>query len=80
MVKGDFDPGFMIDLQVKDLHLVAEAARQAQVNLPATALVHHYFTQAQRQGLGREGTQALFKIVQSTAQPSSVPPRENAAG
>jgi 3-hydroxyisobutyrate dehydrogenase len=64
MVKSDFAPGFMIDLQVKDLRLVAEAAKESKLDLAALSLVHHLFTEAQQTGLGREGTHALFKIVQ----------------
>jgi 3-hydroxyisobutyrate dehydrogenase len=64
MVKGDFAPGFMIDLQVKDLRLVAEAERAVGLELSALALVHHLFAEAQQTGLGREGTHALFKMVE----------------
>jgi 3-hydroxyisobutyrate dehydrogenase-like beta-hydroxyacid dehydrogenase len=67
MVKGDFAPGFMIDLVVKDLRLVAEALRDPKLDLPAQALVHHLFLQAQRTGHGRDGTQALFAVVEQLA-------------
>jgi 3-hydroxyisobutyrate dehydrogenase len=67
MVKNDFAPGFMIDLVIKDLRLIAEALRDPKLDLPATSLVHHLFTEAQKTGHGREGTQALFKIVEKLA-------------
>jgi 3-hydroxyisobutyrate dehydrogenase len=67
MVKGDFAPGFMIDLQVKDLRLVAEAAKESKLDLAALSLVHHLFTEAQQTGHGREGTHALFKVVEKLA-------------
>ena len=67
MVKGDFAPGFMIDLVVKDLRLVAEALHEANLDLPAQSLVHHLFTEAQKTGHGGEGTHALFKIVEKLA-------------
>lgn len=63
MLKGDFAPGFTIDLQQKDLRLVLEAAGQAKSPLPALALVHQLFTSAQAAGGGGEGTQALFKVL-----------------
>lgn len=63
MVKGDFAPGFTIDLQQKDLRLVLESAGQVKTPLPALALVHQLFTSAQATGGGGEGTQALFKVV-----------------
>jgi 3-hydroxyisobutyrate dehydrogenase len=68
MVKGDFAPGFMIDLVMKDLRLVTEALRDPDLDLPALSLVHHLFTEAQKTGHGREGTQALFKIVEKLAK------------
>ena len=66
MIAGDFAPGFMIDLQYKDLRLVLEAAAQAGVKLETTARVTSLFDLARKQGLGREGTQALFKIVKGS--------------
>jgi 3-hydroxyisobutyrate dehydrogenase len=64
MLKGDFAPGFTIDLQQKDLRLVLEAAAKAKTPLPALALVHQLFTSAQAAGKGAEGTQALFSVVE----------------
>jgi 3-hydroxyisobutyrate dehydrogenase-like beta-hydroxyacid dehydrogenase len=64
MVAGDFAPGFMIDLQVKDLRLVCEAAREAGLRLSATDVVKRLFEAAQAEGRGREGTQALFAVVE----------------
>jgi len=64
IIKRDFDPGFMIDLVQKDLRLVEEACASAGVSLPATALVHQLFGSAQAHGSGREGTQALAKVLE----------------
>ena len=66
MIAGDFRPGFMIDLQQKDLRLVLEAAKEAGIDLTATKIVAELFERAQKQGLGREGTQALFKMVRNS--------------
>lgn len=63
MVAGDFAPGFMVDLQVKDLRLVTEAMRDAKVNLPASPLVRSLFERLQQTGHGRDGTQALYLAV-----------------
>jgi len=68
IVKGDFAPGFMIDLVMKDLRLVTEALRDPKLDLPALSLVHHLFAEAQKTGHGRDGTQALFQIVQKLAK------------
>jgi len=60
----NFAPGFMIDLQQKDLRLVLEAAGQSNTVLAGVALVHQFFSSAQADGRGREGTQALYKVVE----------------
>jgi 3-hydroxyisobutyrate dehydrogenase len=64
MAAGDFRPGFAIDLQQKDLKLVMEAAAEAGASLPAASLVHQLFTAAQAAGHGRDGTQALFLVLE----------------
>lgn len=65
MLKGDFAPGFMIDLQQKDLRLVLESAAELHLPLRAVTLVHELFARAQAKGWGREGTQALFKTIKA---------------
>jgi len=64
MLAGDFAPGFMIDLQVKDLRLVLEAAHELGLDPAAVNLVKSLFERAQAQGRGRDGTQALFEMVE----------------
>jgi 3-hydroxyisobutyrate dehydrogenase len=68
MIAGDFAPGFMIDLQHKDLRLVLEAAAGAGLNLQTTQRVTKLFEEAMKQGRGRDGTQALFEIVQKASR------------
>jgi 3-hydroxyisobutyrate dehydrogenase len=68
MLKGDFAPGFTIDLQQKDLRLVIEAAAQAKTPLPALSMVHQLFTSAQAAGRGGDGTQALFTVIEKLAR------------
>jgi 3-hydroxyisobutyrate dehydrogenase len=68
MLKGDFAPGFMIDLQLKDLRLVLEAAAKSKTPLPALSLVNQLFTSAAAAGQGREGTQGLFKVVEKLSR------------
>src|SRR3954469_23828969 len=64
MLAGDFKPGFMIDLQVKDLRLVLEAADELGLEPAAVVLVKRLFERAQAKGRGRDGTQALFAEVE----------------
>ncbi len=65
IAKGDMAPGFMIDLVLKDLANVAEAARARGVPLAGTALAETYFRSAQSQGAGKKGTEAMSKTLES---------------
>ncbi|MGA2584427.1 MAG: NAD(P)-dependent oxidoreductase [Tepidisphaeraceae bacterium] len=67
MAAGDFRPGFMINLQQKDLRLVLQSAEECKISLPAASLVHQLFTAAQAAGHGKDGTQALFTVVEKLA-------------
>lgn len=67
MIAGDFAPGFMIDLQQKDLRLVIEAAEEIHLPLPALTYVHQLYKSNEANGEGREGTQALYKSVKRLA-------------
>lgn len=60
----DFAPGFMIDLQQKDLRLVLELARQIRASIPGTAVVNQLFAANQAAGEGTEGTQAIVKTIE----------------
>lgn len=67
MAVGNFDPGFFVDLQQKDLRLVQESARELKVPLPGTTIVHQLFAANQAKGEGHEGTQALVKTLERLA-------------
>lgn len=68
MIARDYQPGFMIDLQLKDLRLIEETASDTGVKLAAAELVTRLFQQARATGHGREGTQALFEQVRKSAE------------
>ncbi len=67
IIKGDFDPGFMIKLQQKDLRLVIETAQSMNVPIPGTSLASQMFASLLSKGLGDEGTQALVKAYETLA-------------
>lgn len=67
MIRRDFAPMFMIDLQQKDLRIALAAARDKDVSLPGTALAHQLLASNQAHGEGREGTQALVKTIERLA-------------
>jgi 3-hydroxyisobutyrate dehydrogenase len=64
MRNRDFAPAFMIDLQQKDLRLVLEQAAAGNLALPGTSLVSQLLAANQAAGEGREGTQALLKVLE----------------
>jgi 3-hydroxyisobutyrate dehydrogenase len=64
MLAGDFRPGFMVDLQQKDLRLVLDNAFAEHISLPGAALVHELYNALQREGGGREGNLALIKVIE----------------
>jgi len=65
---GDFDPGFMIDLVIKDLAIVLDSAERANLPLSGTALAADYFKIVADHGGGRLGTQAMAKVLESLGQ------------
>ena len=67
MAAGDLEPGFMIDLQQKDLKLVLDAAAELALPLPGTGLVKQLFCSAQAEGKGRKGTQAMIAVLEKMA-------------
>jgi 3-hydroxyisobutyrate dehydrogenase len=62
-LRGDYAPGFMVDLMQKDLHLVLDEAARGHTPLPGTALVSQLFQVIQAQGRGSDGTQSIVDAV-----------------
>ena len=67
IIEGDFEPGFMVHLQQKDLKLVLQAANDVKLALPGVSLVHQFFNIVERAGCAEEGTQALIKAYENQA-------------
>lgn len=62
ILKGNFDAGFAIDLQYKDLELAAATAKKMGMPLPVTTIAQQVFEMARAQGLGREDISAVIKV------------------
>ncbi|HHW09387.1 MAG TPA: NAD(P)-dependent oxidoreductase [Firmicutes bacterium] len=73
MIAGDFAPGFMVRLQLKDLRLALEAAEQMDMPLPGTALAQQLFRTVQAAGGGNEGTQAMIKALEKLGHIAPAP-------
>lgn len=60
MVKRDFEPGFKITHQQKDLKLALLAAAELRLPLPGTALVQQMFRSVEAEELAEKGNQTLI--------------------
>jgi 3-hydroxyisobutyrate dehydrogenase len=64
IARGDNDPGFMIDLLLKDLRIVREACDSLGVPAPMTRVAESLFLEAQAAGDGSRGTQAVAAVLE----------------
>ncbi|MWA15855.1 L-threonate dehydrogenase [Streptomyces sp. BA2] len=62
VLAGDYTPLSAVDIFVKDLGLVLDAARPEKFPLPLAATAHQMFLQASASGLGGEDDSAVIKI------------------
>lgn len=67
VLKGDVNPGFMIDLAHKDMGLALEFASHLKVPLPMGAAARQGYTSAQVQGRGRDDWTAMLETVRKLA-------------
>ena len=67
VIKRDWRPGFMIDLQQKDVRLALQAADAMGVPLMGTSLIFNLYRTLQARGLGAEGNHALVKALEELA-------------
>jgi 2-hydroxy-3-oxopropionate reductase len=64
IIRRDWRPGFMIDLQQKDVRLVLSAADKLGVPTMLSSMVFHLYRTLQAEGLGSEGNHALIKALE----------------
>ena len=65
MVAREFQPGFRIDLHHKDMGIILDAARDAEVALPVGNLVAALISAARAQGYGSLDHSALLKVAEN---------------
>ena len=63
MLSGDYQPGFRAQLHLKDLRIVAQEARNLNLNLPGSAATFELMDELVRLGDGELDSAALAKIV-----------------
>jgi 3-hydroxyisobutyrate dehydrogenase len=64
ILKGDFEPGFIVEHFIKDMGIALAEARGMGLSMPGLALVHQLYLALQAQGHGRRGTQALLLALE----------------
>jgi len=62
ILSGNFEPGFAVDLQHKDLGLALDAAKDAGVPVPMGAFATQLFEMARAKGLGSKDMSAVIQI------------------
>ena len=67
VLKGDFEPGFIVEHFVKDMGIALAEAGRMKLALPGLALVHQLYVAVEAQGHGRRGTQALLLALEQVA-------------
>jgi 3-hydroxyisobutyrate dehydrogenase len=65
IVRGDYDPGFMVDHFIKDLGIALDEAASLGLSLPGLELAHRLYLAVKEQGHGRSGTQSLILALKN---------------
>jgi 2-hydroxy-3-oxopropionate reductase len=67
ILTGDFAPGFKVDLHLKDLNLIQDAARAVGVPIPTAALVEQLFVALRVRGRGGLDHSSVITIYEDLA-------------
>lgn len=65
MIAENYEPGFFVDYQLKDLRLSSQLAHELGLPLPGAALAEVLFRAASAQGHGRDGTASIYETIRS---------------
>ena len=66
-VEGKFEPGFKMDLHIKDIKNALLAGKALGVALPSTGLVHELFSSCSAQGKGQKDHSVIFALMEQLA-------------
>jgi 3-hydroxyisobutyrate dehydrogenase len=64
IIKGDDQPGFFIKHFIKDMGIAVDSARRMNLSTPGLDLALSLYEKMADQGLGDNGTQALYKLFE----------------
>jgi L-threonate 2-dehydrogenase len=76
VLSGDYTPHSAVDIFVKDLGLVLDAARPTVFPLPLAAAAHQQFLRASADGHGREDDSAVIKTFPAIDLPAPISTQE----
>ena len=65
--KGDFQPGFALDLALKDIRLALDLARELSIPLEVARLAEQKYAEAQARGWGRLDSDAVILLQEERA-------------
>ncbi|MGM8215468.1 2-hydroxy-3-oxopropionate reductase [Bacillaceae bacterium W0354] len=68
MIERDFNPGFKIDLHLKDLNNVMKTAEEINVELPLTASMQDILQKLNDEGYGKEDHSAIIKYFENLTE------------
>jgi 2-hydroxy-3-oxopropionate reductase len=67
LIRRNFEPGFKMDLHIKDLKNALLAGKSLGVALPSTGLIHELFTACSAQGKGQKDHSVVYTLVEQLA-------------
>ena len=67
LFKGNFDPGFQVDLAAKDLGLATQMGREMGIPMELSNLAQQRYIEAQGRGWGRLATPAVARLQEERA-------------
>ncbi len=76
ILSGDMKPGFMIDLMLKDLGIIRQAAESVKLPLNGAAVAEDYLRTVAENGGGQLGTQAMSRALEQLGDFRFTDPKE----
>jgi 2-hydroxy-3-oxopropionate reductase len=67
LIQRNFEPGFKMDLHIKDLKNALLAGKSLGVALPSTGLIHELFAACSAQGKGQKDHSVIYTLVEQLA-------------
>ena len=67
MFKGNFEPGFQVDLAAKDIGLATDMARRLKIPMEISNLIQQKYIHAQNRGWGKLDFPAVSRIQEERA-------------